>query len=283
MDYKAYTQLMGDLQRRNNVLVVNGHEVLRLDDTVQTLDLTSFTGKSDHESLMWGSINIFSVFGDEVSRPVRTPNAIALAREMLGHRDGDENFASEHSDDGDKIAPDRSASAEGVHNISGDEEICLMLGPPPMNPIFVDEVGLGLFGGTLVFIVVDGNHRTVGLRSLLSTAQGCMLRFKLIKTVSDAARKTRALQINRNRSRTIRDGLLEYFYFVAEMLGLQKDGTLEYCLRKPNRIIAENLIAAYGTFSAEQAGTAFKFIIGVLHLAGYMQLRNGVSCPSSVF
>ena len=87
--------------------------------------------------------------------------------------------------------------------ISNDEEICIMVGYTPTNFIFSDEVGVHLFGGQLAFIVVDGNHRTYGLRQLRTRAVGCMRRFRLIKTLSDEMRRYRALTINRNRNCTV--------------------------------------------------------------------------------
>ena len=171
LEYETYRQLVITLVENGNKMVVNGETVLCLDDTVRLLDFACFSAKKDGDTLIWGSINIYALYGDELSRPLRNLSAVTLAHDMLGHGSTFDEPAGAGRDGEVAMSAVRSTGPERtIPVISNDEEICIMVGKTPTNFIFSDEVGVHLFGGQLAFIVVDGNHRTYGLRQLRTRA-----------------------------------------------------------------------------------------------------------------
>ena len=69
---------------------------------------------------------------------------------------------------------------------------------------------------------------------------------------------------------------------MAHFLGLSKDGELNNDKRKYNQAIADQLCEVYSAFTPKPSGTAHRFVTSVLHLAGYRQDRNNVSCSCDV-
>lgn len=274
MEYAHYEQLIEQLNDNGGTLSVGGTVLLVLDPTVKKLSKSDFNRLGSNDTVMLGSINIYSLWGDESARPIRMMNARRLAQGIAGVQSptADAEILSDgsRSEAVDSRSENRSGNGVGNAGLHG-EEICVMLGRRPSESLYRDELGLMSFPGDLVFVVVDGNHRTWGLRDLLPIASSFMLRFRLIKTLSEGDRVRQAVTTNSKKGNNVKPGFFEFFHFVARRLILRADGTLIHDsmlqeVVKPH-FISQALAELYP--SNFKLKTAQKFVYAVITMAGY--------------
>ena len=245
MDYPKYQLLIQAIQRGRGKLVSSGLEVLEIDKDYNLVQLSksAFHSLADTDIILRGRINIYALCGDEHTRPLRKRAAEGLATRMEKNK---QYFVPPIWVILDQVAD----SSAFVYNNDPRAVVC-----------------------SLSFLVVDGNHRIWGLRSLKSGGNA-MVPFVLTRTLSRVERKEVGLMSNKATTDVVKAAFLQLFYLVCELLKINELGFLEEnCGHKKPVIIA---LSHYFEFhvradAKDVSQLPSSFTSAVLHMAGYQE------------